>query len=113
MAFLIWHLSSWYELAVIMLKDKTNNVELTIFSEAIPVAAVDVEQLKQFTPHDFQFKWSGLSCRLPEKNFNFNSVNPTHISYETAETMLSQTRISHALRTLATLFKNKMLSQMS
>jgi len=96
-----------------MLKDKTNNVELTIFSEAIPIPAEDVEQLKQFTPNDFQLKWSGLSCRLPEKNFNFNSVNPTQISYETADTMLSQTRINHALRTLATLFKNKLLSQMS
>ena len=95
-----------------MLKDKKKNIELTVFTEALPVSNDDVSQLEQYTPSDFNLKWSGLACRLPEKNFNFNSNNPNaFLAYETPDTLLSQARMSNALKTVATLFKNKMLAQ--
>lgn len=97
-----------------MLKDKTNNIDLTIYTEAIPVSNEDIGQLKQYTPSDFNLQWSGFSVRLPEKNFNFNATNSTSsnfLNYETQETVLSQARLSHALNTLAILFKNKLLAQ--
>ena len=98
-------------MAVILLKDKANNIDLTVYTEAIPIPQGDITQLQQLTPHDYPLKWSGFSVRLPEKNFNFNS-NGTILSYETAETVISQTRISHAIKTLALTFKNKLLAQL-
>ena len=98
-------------MAIVMLKDKVNNIDLTIYTEAIPVAQGDIAQLQQLTPHDYPLKWSGFSVRLPEKNFNFNT-NGTVLTYETAESVISQTRISHAIKTLALTFKNKLLAQM-
>lgn len=96
-----------------MLKDKANNIDLTVFTEAIPVASEDVAQLQQFTPQDYPLKWSGLSCRLPEKNFNFNGGNTSSfLAYDTAETVISQSRLSNALKTLAMLFKNKLNSML-
>ncbi len=107
-------LNSWFELAVIMLKDKKNNIELTVFTEALPISNDDITQLQQFTPNDYNLKWSGFACRLPEKNFNFNANNPNaFLAYETPDTILSHARTSHALRTLATLFKNKLLAQLN
>lgn len=106
----------WFELAVIMLKDKRKNIELTVYTEATPVPSSDISQLQQYTPNDFNLKWSGLACRLPEKNFNFNASNGSNspfLAYETMDTMLSNERLSHALKTLANLFKNKMLSQIN
>lgn len=110
---------SWFELAVIMLKDKTNNIDLTIYTEAVPVSNEDIGQLQQYTPSDFNLAWSGFAVRLPEKNFNFNSANSTHpsvkcfLNYETNDTVLSQARLSHAMHSLALLFKNKLLSQIT
>lgn len=105
----------WFELAVIMLKDKKKNIELTVFTEAVPISNEDMYQLQQYTPNDYNLKWSGLACRLPEKNFNFNAISPNSqsafLSYETQDTMISNTRLTHALQTLANLFKNKMLTQ--
>lgn len=107
----------WFELAVIMLKDKRKNIELTVYTEALPVSNEDIAQLQQYTSNDFNLKWSGYSVRLPEKNFNFNANNagyPTpFLSYDTPDTMLSSERLSHALKSLATLFKNKMIAQMN
>lgn len=107
----------WFELAVIMLKDKRKNIELTVFTEAVPISSDDMSQLEQYTPNDYNLKWSGLACRLPEKNFNFNAVNPNcqspFLSYDTTDTLISNARLSHALQTMATLFKNRMLAQMS
>jgi hypothetical protein len=100
-----------------MLKDKTNNIDLTIYTEAVPVSNEDLSQLQQYTPNDFQQSWSGYAVRLPEKNFNFNGSNSTHssnmkyLNYDTNETVLSQARLSHALHSLAILFKNKLLTQ--
>lgn len=108
----------WFELAVIMLKDKRKNIEMTIYTEGLPVSPEDIAQLQQFTPNDFNLKWSGLSCRLPEKNFNFNALNPNQVAnppflaYDTSDTLLSNERLSHALKVIATQFKNKMLAQM-
>ena len=98
-------------MAVIMLKDKVNGIDLTVYTEAIPVLGSDIAQLQQLTPHDYPLKWSGFSVRLPEKNFNFNS-NATVLSYETNETVISTGRISHAIKTLALLFKNRLLSKL-
>lgn len=101
-------------MAVLMLKDKANNIELTVFSESIPVSSDDIAQLQQYTPDDYALKWSGFACRLPEKNFNFNAVNANNpnpsLSYETNDTFISQTRLANSLKTLALLFKNKLLS---
>ena len=100
-----------------MLKDKRKNIELTVFTEAVPISSDDMSQLEQYTPNDYNLKWSGLACRLPEKNFNFNAVNPNcqspFLSYDTTDTLISNARLSHALQTMATLFKNRMLAQMS
>ena len=100
-----------------MLKDKRKNIELTVYTEALPVSNEDIAQLQQYTSNDFNLKWSGYSVRLPEKNFNFNANNagyPTpFLSYDTPDTMLSSERLSHALKSLATLFKNKMIAQMN
>lgn len=104
----------WFELAVIMLKDKKKNIELTVYTEALPVGNEEVSQLEQYSPKDYPLKWSGLSCRLPEKNFNFNACqngSSPFLGYETADTMISNERLSHALKVLATLFKNRMLAQ--
>jgi hypothetical protein len=107
----------WFELAVILLKDKTNNLDLTIYTEAIPVSNDEIAQLQQYTPSDFNLNWSGFAVRLPEKNFNFNASNSSHpstrcfLNYETQDTVLSQARLSHALNSLAILFKNKLLGQ--
>ncbi len=95
-----------------MLKDKKNNIELTVFTEAVPVSNEDISQLQQFTPSDYPLKWSGFGVRLPEKNFNFNA-NSSFLTYETADTLVSHERVSHALKTLASLFKNKLLTQVS
>jgi hypothetical protein len=109
---ILFFLNSWHELAVIMLKDKANNIELTVFTETIPVANEDIAQLQQLTPLDYPLKWAGFSCRLPEKNFNFNASNNsyTYLSYESPDIQLSQARISHALKSLAALYKCKLLS---
>ncbi|CAF0756487.1 unnamed protein product [Brachionus calyciflorus] len=105
---------NWYELAVVMLKDKQNQIEITVFTEATPVSSDDVAQLQQFTPEDYSLKWSGLSCRLAEKNFNFNQAQTcTFLNYETPETIISTGRLHHALKTLALLYKNKLLSMMN
>lgn len=100
-----------------MLKDKRKNIELTVYTEAIPVSSEDIAQLQQYTPNDYSLKWSGFSVRLPEKNFNFNATSSGYqnsfLAYDTPDTMLSNERFSHALKSLATLFKNKMLSQMN
>lgn len=102
-----------------MLKDKANNIDLTIYTEAVPVSNEDIGQLQQYTPSDFNLGWSGFAVRLPEKNFNFNSSNSTHpsancfLNYETNDTVLSNARLSHALHSLAILFKNKLLSQLT
>ena len=99
-----------------MLKDKRKNIELTVYTEALPVSTEEIGQLEQYTPKDYHLKWSGLSCRLPEKNFNFNAVQSNcsspFLNYETADTMVSNERLSHAFKVLATLFKNRMLAQM-
>ena len=98
-------------MAVFMLKDKVNGIDLTVYTEAIPVSSSDIAQLQQLTPHDYPLKWSGFSVRLPEKNFNFNS-NATVLSYDTNDTVISNGRISHAIKTLALLFKNKLISKL-
>jgi hypothetical protein len=98
-------------MAVVILKDKVNNIDLTVYTEAIPVASGDIAQLQQMTPHDYPLKWSGFAVRLPEKNFNFNS-NATVLTYDSPEILLSQSRISHAIKTIALLFKNKLISKM-
>ena len=104
-------------MAVIMLKDKINNIDLSVFTESISISSEDVGQLQQYTPEDYPLKWSGFACRLPEKNFNFNAVNSSNpsqiLNYETNDTFISQTRLSHALKTLTLLFKNKLLTQFS
>jgi hypothetical protein len=92
-----------------MLKDRANNIDLTIFTEAIPVPNDSISQLQQLTPNDYPFKYSGFSYRLPEKNFNFNA-NATFLTYDTAENIVSQVRLSNSLKTLAFLFKNRLLS---
>ncbi len=102
-------------MAIIILKDKRKNIELTVYTEAAPVSLDDIYQLQQYTPADYNLRWSGLACRLPEKNFNFNAVN-THkpssfLNYETQDTIISSMRLTNALKTLAALFKNKMLAQ--
>lgn len=98
-----------------MLKDKRKNIELTVYTEAIPVNAEDIHQLQQYTPADYNLKWSGLACRLPEKNFNFNAINANSpsafLAYDTQDTLISDQRLKHALNTLANLFKNRMLAQ--
>ena len=101
---------SWFEMAVIILKDKVNNIDLTVYSEAMPVSSSDIAQLQQLTPQDYPLKWSGFSVRLPEKNFNFNT-NATVLSYDTVDTVISHARISHAIKTLALIFKNKLISK--
>jgi hypothetical protein len=98
-------------MAVVLLKDKVNNIDLTVYTEAIPVSSGDIAQLQQMTPHDYHLKWSGFSVRLPEKNFNFNQ-NATVLSYDSPDILLSQSRISHAIKTIALLFKNKLISKM-
>jgi hypothetical protein len=102
---------NWFEMAVIMLKDKVNNIELIVYTEAIPISLEDIDQLRQLTSNDYPLKWSGFAVRLPEKNFNFNPKADT-LSYETSDTIISQTRISHAIKTIALLFKNKLISKM-
>lgn len=95
-----------------MLKDKTNNIDLTVYTEAIPIPLEDITQLKELTPHDYPLKWSGFSIRLPEKNFNLNFASAgtfNYLTYDTADTVVSQSRLSNALKTLALLFKNKLL----
>ncbi|RNA18541.1 PRRC1 [Brachionus plicatilis] len=105
---------NWFELAVVMLKDKENQIELSVFTEAVPVSNQDLGQLQEFTPSDYPLKWSGLSCRLAEKNFNFNQPQAcTYLSYETAETLVSHARLSHALKTIALLYKNKLISKIN
>ena len=107
-------IKSWFELAAVMLKDKQNNVELTLFTEAYPVASEDIAQLQMYTPQDFAQKWSGYSCRLPEKNFNFNSAGQsTVLSYDTYDTVMSMNRMLNALKSLASLYKGKLLNQMT
>jgi hypothetical protein len=105
---------SWFELAVILFKDKVNNIELTVYTEAIPVLNENIGQLKQYTPSDYPLKWSGFACRLPEKNFNFNAANATNpytvLNYDTNDTVISQGRLLHAIKTLALLYKNKLMT---
>jgi hypothetical protein len=100
-----------------MMKDKLHNIELTVFTEAIPVPVENVVQLQQYTPRDYALKWSGFNCRLPEKNFNFNAptaTNPyTFLNYETNDTVISQARLSHSLKTLALLYKSKLIANMN
>ena len=97
-----------------MLRDKQNNVELTLFTEAYPVSSDDIAQLQMYTPQDFALKWSGLSCRLPEKNFNFNAAGQsTVLSYDTYDTTMSMNRMLNALKSLASLYKGKLLSQLT
>ena len=94
-----------------MFKDKANNIDLTIYTEAFPVSNEEIAQLQMYTPQDYNLKWSGFSCRLPEKNFNFNSSNQsTVLNYDTPDTVLSLGRVSHAVKSLAGLYKNKLLS---
>lgn len=105
---------NWYELAVVMLKDKASQIELSVFTEAVPVSGQEVAQLQEFTPTDYPLKWSGLSCRLAEKNFNFNQPQAcTFLNYENAETLVSHGRLSHALKTIALLYKNKLISMIT
>ena len=101
---------SWFELAVVMLRDKANNIELTVYTDATPVPLEDIAQLNQLTPGDYPLRWSGWSCRLPEKNFNFgNQATSSLIAYETPDSVLSQMRTSSTLKTLAVLLKNRLL----
>ncbi len=108
-------MTSWFELAVIMLKDKRKNIELTVYTEAVPISNEDIYQLQQYTPADYSLRWSGLACRLPEKNFNFNAVSAhcpsAFLNYETQDTLVSNHRLLNALKTLSALFKNRMLAQ--
>jgi hypothetical protein len=104
-------------MAVILFKDKANNIDLTVYSEAIPVSSENVNQLKQYTPNDYPFRSAGFSCRLPEKNFNFNAASAgtgyAILNYDTNDTIVSQGRISHAIKTLALLYKNKLIANMN
>lgn len=97
---------------MIVFKDKVNNIEMTVYTEALPVPIESINQLQQYTPAEYPLKWSGFSCRLPEKNFNYNApVNgsSSYLNYDTNETIVSQVRLSHALKTLALSYKNKLI----
>ena len=97
-----------------MFKDKLNNIELTLYTEAVPVSNESLRQMQQYTPSDYPLKWSGYSVRLPEKNFNFNACSSGNVhqflNYDTNETVISQSRFSHAIKTLALLYKNKLIN---
>ena len=97
-----------------MFKDKVNNIDITVYTEAIQIPNENITQLQQYLPDNYHLKWSGFNCRLPEKNFNFNAPTASNpnlfLNYETNDTVISQARLSHALKTLALLYKSKLIA---
>lgn len=108
---------SWFEMAVVMLKDRTNNIELSIFTEATPISNAEISEIQQTTPGDYPFRWSGFAYKLRSHYSNLSSVlvsnqsNP-YASNDGLESMISSTRMAHALKTLALLYKNKLIEML-
>ncbi|KAF7997347.1 hypothetical protein HCN44_005624 [Aphidius gifuensis] len=56
----------WYELAVILMEDKKNNVNLQTFSQMTPVPSQFVEIAKTETPDDYPLITLGLAISIDE-----------------------------------------------
>jgi hypothetical protein len=95
---------SWFDQTCIMLKDTMHNIDITVFTEAIPVPIELINRLKQSQSDNYPLKWSGFSMGLRENNVNW---------YETVFGMQQKTLVANSLKTLAAIFKNKFINNIS
>lgn len=101
-----------------MLRDRTNNIELSLFTEASAVSNAEVAEAQQNTPPDYPFRWSGFATKLRSHYHNLsstlisNQTNPYASSGDGIDSQISAARMSHALKTLALLYKARIIESL-
>ncbi len=56
--------SRWFDLGCVVLKDPANNIDLQVFTQAVPVPTEYVMSAQDQTPSDYNLRWSGLSVTV-------------------------------------------------
>lgn len=109
---------SWFEMAIVMIKDRINNIELSIFTEGTSVSSAEIAEAQQTTPADYPFRWSGFAYKLRSHYSNLsstlvsNQTNPYASTGDGIESHISSTRMSHALKTLALMYRARLIEML-
>ncbi|XP_074650407.1 protein PRRC1-like [Tubulanus polymorphus] len=56
----------WFDIGCLLLKDPRHDIELQLFTQAIPIPTEIVSQIQDETPADYNLRWSGFSVTLGE-----------------------------------------------
>lgn len=58
--------NKWYDMGCLILQDPLNDIELEVFTLAVPIPNEIIEKMKEATSPDYDLKWSGLSMTVGE-----------------------------------------------
>lgn len=98
----------WFDVGCIVLEDPTRNINLEIFTQAVPVPPEIISHIQSATPSDYSLSWSGLSVTIGQA---FQHQMPWVEPSDWHKTLTGQSRrdiIYEAAVTLAGLYKEKL-----
>ncbi|ESN93308.1 hypothetical protein HELRODRAFT_88976, partial [Helobdella robusta] len=96
----------WFFIGCLTLKDPLRNIDVSTFTQAIPLNPAFVQLAQEFTPTDYDLRWSGLAVSVGETiNRSLPHVHPTFWHKDIAGVTL-RTMVYQAAIALATLYKN-------
>ena len=103
--------SRWYDMGCIVLKDPEHNIELQVFTQAVPVPTEYVLSAQDQTPSDYNLRWSGLSVTIGQVIHSQLPQVP-HADWHYFLTGLSRKDMIHsAAKTLAFMYKQRLPPQ--
>jgi len=98
----------WFDIGCLILKDPVNNIELEVFTLAVPVPSEVIAQMKEATPSNYDLKESGFSMTVGEA---FQKEIPWVTPYDWHKALVGKSRrdiIFSAAITLAELYKRRL-----
>ena len=101
----------WYDMGCIVLKDPEHNIELQVFTQAVPVPTEYVLSAQDQTPSDYNLRWSGLSVTIGQV-IHSQLPHVPHADWHYFLTGLSRKDMIHsAAKTLAFMYKQRLPPQ--
>ncbi|XP_039266744.2 protein PRRC1-like [Styela clava] len=98
----------WFDIGCVMLEDPARNINLEMFTQAVPIPPEIVSHVQSATPSDYNLSWSGLSVTIGQAfQHHMPWVQPTDW-HKTLTGQSRQTIIYDAVVTLAGLYQEKL-----